>query len=138
MVRKTGREAFNYGPKTVNDLIRAIALNAEHSIRDVIRDDYPRSPARMLLHAPRTYQVVGDELRITVRPPDRGRRFAQAAKHVVGLLSSLGLPHLHPIRRCRCTYGCAKRSRLDAMAGHALKRSSEGLNPCCGVVMRMG
>jgi len=100
MVERQGREAFDYGPKMVQDLARVVALNAEHWLRDVVQENYPnprheRRLSRALLHAPGTYEVQGNTLAITVRPPDRWRQ-RQAAQYVTHRLTALALPH--PLR----------------------------------------
>ena len=96
-VTKTGREAFDYGPKMVQDVLRVVALNAEHAVRDVICEIYPnprheRRLARMLLTAPGFYEAKDDTLTVSLRQPDR-RRFRQVAQHVVDRFTSLHLRH---------------------------------------------
>jgi len=97
LVQATGREAFDYGPKMVGDVLRVVALNAEHAVRDVICEDYPnlrheRRLARMLLSAPGFYEVEGSTLTVSLREPDRPR-FRRAARHLVDRLTSFGLRH---------------------------------------------
>ena len=107
-VTKTGREAFDYGPKMVQDVLRVVALNAEHAVRDVICEIYPnprheRRLARMLLTAPGFYEAKDDTLTVSLRQPDR-RRFRQVAQHVVDRFTSLHLRHpLYPSLTLRWT-----------------------------------
>lgn len=97
IVQTTGREALDYGPKMVVDVLRVVALNAEHAVRDVICEDYPnprheRRLARTLLSAPGFYEVEGTTLTVSLREPDRPR-MRTAARYVVDRLTALGIRH---------------------------------------------
>jgi hypothetical protein len=101
LVRQSRREAFTYGPKMVQDLIRVVALNAEHSLRDHMQDVYPnprheRRLVRMLLNAPGQYDFDGRTLSVTVRAPERWR-LRRAAQDLLARLTALA-PR-HPLRQ---------------------------------------
>lgn len=98
LLAQSEREAFDYGPKIALDLMRVIALNAEHALRDEVQAVYPnprheRRIARTLLAAPGTYEVTDrGTLEIGLRVPGR-RLFARVATAVVDNLNRLRLAH---------------------------------------------
>jgi hypothetical protein len=97
-VEQTGREAFTYGPKLVQDVLRVVALNAEHALREVVREDYPnprheRRLVRMMLHAPGTYQLQDSSLTVRLRGPERRWRLRRAAAHLLQRLTLRHTPH---------------------------------------------
>ena len=101
LVRQSRREAFDYGPKMVQDLVRVVALNAEHSLRDLMQEVYPnprheRRLVRMLLNAPGQYDFDGRTLSVTVRAPERWR-LRRAAQDLLARLTALGARH--PLRQ---------------------------------------
>lgn len=97
-VGQTGREAFAYGPKMVQDVLGVVALNAEHSLRDVGCEDYPnprheRRLVRMMLHAPGEYELDRQSMTIRLRGPERRWRLWRAAQHLVTRLTRLAPRH---------------------------------------------
>jgi hypothetical protein len=98
LLTQNEREAFDYGPKIALDLMRVIALNAEHALRDEVQaicrnPRHERRIARTLLTAPGTYEATDrGVLEIGLRVPGR-RLFAQVARAVLENLNRLHLAH---------------------------------------------
>lgn len=98
LLAQNGREALDYGPKIAFDLMRLIALHAEHALRDEVQAIYPNPRhegriARTMLTAPGTCEVTDrGVLDIALRVPGRCL-FAKVAAAVVDHLYRLHLAH---------------------------------------------
>ncbi len=97
LLRRDGREGFDYGPKMLQDALRVLALNGEHALRDTIHEALPdprheRPLARLLLHSPGAYAVRENTLLVTLRRPDT-TRYADAGRYLLEHLNALNAPH---------------------------------------------
>ena len=108
MVTKTGREAFDYGPKMVQDVLRVVALNAGHAVRDVICEVEPivggslRSPStswtasRASAFAPRSVfrSLYGPcTLRCNQSPSSKRPRARQSEPRGTNVRNAVLVPH---------------------------------------------
>ena len=86
-----------FSGQMLQDALRVLALNSEHALRDIIREELPdprheRRLARHLLRSPGSYAVQGQTLLLSIREPDSSR-FTDAARHLIDRLNALHAPH---------------------------------------------